>query len=139
MCLCERVVCRFVHRQESCVRITSVLIVEVPLYRTVYSSPNGVLSIAVPLYRTVYCSPYGVLSVEVPLYRTVYSSPNGVLSIAVPLYRTVYCSPYGVLSVEVSLHVILNLTRPVQKLCGLLWIVYMLCVLCTQATCTHNA
>ena len=40
---------------------------KVPLYRTVYCSPNGVLIIDVTLYRTVYCGPSGVLIIEISL------------------------------------------------------------------------
>ena len=37
--------------------------------------PSGVLIMEVPLYRTVYCGPSGVLIMEVPLYRTTYCGP----------------------------------------------------------------
>ena len=50
---------------------TSVLIVEVPLYRTVYCGPNVVLIVEVSLYRTAYCGPNGVLNTEVPLFVIV--------------------------------------------------------------------
>ena len=79
-----------------------VLIIEVPLYRTVYCGPNGVLIIEVSLYRTAYCGPSGVLIIEVSLYRTAYCGPSGVLIIEVSLYRTVYCGPNGVLIIEVQ-------------------------------------
>ena len=50
-----------------CTRLfTGVLVVEVPLNKTVYCGPNGVLIGEVPLYRTVYCGPNGVLIGEVP-------------------------------------------------------------------------
>ena len=50
---------------------------------TAYCGLNGVLIIEVPLYRTVYCGLSGVLILEVSLYRTAWYSPNGVLIIEV--------------------------------------------------------
>ena len=93
------------NKDTTCYFPNGVLIIEVPLCRTVYCGPNGVLIIEVPLYRTAYCGPNGVLIIEVPLYRTAYCGSNGVLIIEVPLYRTAYCGPNGVLITEVSLYI----------------------------------
>ena len=59
-----------------------------------HCGPNGVLIIEVPLCRTVYCGPNGVLIMQVSLYRTGYCGPDGVLITEVPLYMTVYCIQY---------------------------------------------